>query len=292
MMITVYFAILLTELICTLYLNSSQVTPSDTGVPANSQIETGLLPTDQGNISMMPLSEFENGTSLDPGTETPPGGLPGLICGDGSIPTLTGCADGSLPSLGKSGETPPGETPPGETPPRETLTEEAPPGETPPVGLPGLVCGDGSIPTLTGCADGSLPSLGKSGETPPGETPPGETPPVGLPGLVCGDGSIPTLTGCADGSLPSLGKSGETPPSGDIDKTKEVTKPCIRIPVPMGFPAPRCIPGTEVPSTPVNPALCNTPKIPYTPSSAPIWGFTYSLVQGKGLVMNNIKASG
>ena len=85
---------------CTLYLNSSQVTPSDTGVPANSQIETGLLPTDQGNISMMPLSEFENGTSLDPGTETPPGGLLGLICGDGSIPTLTGCADGSLPSLG------------------------------------------------------------------------------------------------------------------------------------------------------------------------------------------------
>ena len=100
---------------CTLYLNSSQVTPSDTGVPANGQNETGVQLTDQGNMSMMPLLEFENGTSLGPGTETPPG---------------------------------------------ETLTEETPPGETPPVGLPGLFCGDGSVPTLTGCADGSLPSLG------------------------------------------------------------------------------------------------------------------------------------
>jgi hypothetical protein len=42
--------------------------------------------------------------------------------------------------------------PQSETPPGETLTEETPLGEIPSGGLPGLVCDDGSVPSLSGFA--------------------------------------------------------------------------------------------------------------------------------------------
>ena len=173
---------------CTLYLNSSQVAPADTGVPANGQIETEVPPTDQGNMSMIPLSEFENSTSLGPGTETPPG----------------------------------------------------------------------------------------------------ETPAGILPGLFCGDGSVPTLTGCADGSIPRPGKS------GDVLSEKDITgKSCGPPPFLV-----RCIPGPLTGPIPVDPAICNSPRpIPYVPlpglvPESPVWNLSYSLIQGKGLVMKNIKAGG
>src|SRR4029078_33486 len=77
--------------------------------------------------------------------------------------------DGGIPTPGKSGGTP------GETPP--------------PGGLPGLVCSNGSTPTLSGCPDGGIPIPGKSGETPPG----GKGPKASL------------VAGLADPRCPTLG---------------------------------------------------------------------------------------